>query len=183
MEIRTLNDLLELVVLRQFRRFLDSTPAFYTLLHVVNGFLGHSVDGLLEEAWHTQLEFHQIAREHHQVLHKCLELHQIGLRILHLPAAMADTLIHLLKKLIVHLIHFLQHLPAASFLAHSKAPLLSRHFQCHLKGAQVGQCIEIRNMKCIGQFGLKIHTDEHHEIFHSTDSHFIVGLFTAKNLS
>ena len=56
---------------------------------VVHGFFGHCVDGLLHETWQTELEIHQVACKHHNLLSKALELQEVCLGILNLLAAFA----------------------------------------------------------------------------------------------
>ncbi len=72
---------------------------------VTDGLLGHRVEGLLHKSRQTELELHQIAREHHDVLCKALELQEIGLCVLYLLATTVEALVDLLEEGIVHLIH------------------------------------------------------------------------------
>ena len=137
----------------------------------MNGLLRHSVDGLLEEAGHTQLELHQVAGEHHHVLHKGLKLHHIGLHVLQLLAAAVDALVYLLGKVLIHTVK-----------SHSEATLLRGHLQRHLEGAQVWQCGQVGDMQVGSHDGLKVNADEGHKILHTAYPHLIIGLLTAEDL-
>ena len=87
---------------------------------VVHGLFGHRADGALENARHTEFELHQVAREHHQVVGKGLELNKISLHILHLTTVLADALVDFRKEHIVSLIDILEHLLALNLLAHAQ---------------------------------------------------------------
>ena len=42
---------------------------------IIDGLLSHTVNGALEKRRQSQLELHQVAREHHEVLRESLELY------------------------------------------------------------------------------------------------------------
>ena len=65
---------------------------------VVDGLLSHRVESLLHKARQTELELHQVARQHHDVLREALELQEIGLCVLYLLTTTMKALVDLLEK-------------------------------------------------------------------------------------
>jgi len=148
---------------------------------VVNGLLSHAIERFFKEAWHAELELHEVARKHHQVLHIGLELQQIGLHVLDLSAAARDALVYFLEELIIHFVHTLQHVLAPGLLANAQPALLRGDLQRHLEGAQVGKGGQVGDVQVSSNLCLKVHTDEGHEVFHSPYFHFAVGLIPTKD--
>lgn len=85
--------------------------------NVTDSLLCHRVKCLFHETRQTELEFHQISRQHHDVLRKALKLEKVGLCILHFLTAAVQALVYLLEEGIVHRIHRLKHILAAATLA------------------------------------------------------------------
>ena len=62
---------------------------------IVHGLSSHLIQGVLHEARQTELELHQVADEHHEILAEGLELLEINIHILQLLAVLADAGINL----------------------------------------------------------------------------------------
>ena len=100
---------------------------------VVHGLCSELIEGLLHEAWQTELELHQVAHEHHQILGEVLELDEIGIDILELLAVLADAGINLLEKVIVGIIEVLHHLLDLSLFTDAQTVVDGRNMEAGLE--------------------------------------------------
>ena len=79
----------------------------------------HFTHSLGEERRHAELPLHQVTHEHHEILAEVLEHDEIGLYILHLPAALFHAGIHLGKERGWQVVHVHEQLLAMLLLPYT----------------------------------------------------------------
>ena len=143
-------------------------------------FLGHGVDGFFHERRHTELEFHEVAHQHHKVLGEALELDKVRLHILHLAAVFLDALVNFSEKVVLSLVQVLKHLSTMLFLARTQLVVQRRHTQSGFEQAKVWQHGQIGDTDILGNGCLKIDAHKRHIVFHTAGLGAVI-LFLSKN--
>ena len=106
---------------------------------IIHGLCCHLIQGVLHEARQTELELHQVADEHHQVLAEALELLQINIHILQFLAVLANAGIDFLKPALVGAIDIAHHLSDVRLFADAKTVVDGWHMETGLEDTQLWQ--------------------------------------------
>ena len=123
-----------------------------------------------KKTWKAKLPTHHIAHQHHKFLTKPLKLKQIGLHLIEVLTATFDAAINFFEEIIRDAINLTQHLLTAIFFTESDAIVQCRHFEGLLKHTQIGQCPHIAQSEVGRHHGLKVYTNQRHEILRSTNT-------------
>ena len=97
-----------------------------------------------------------------------MELHQIGLHVVHLAAITLDAAVDFIEKTFGHAVQLVHHRAALFLFARSDAVVHRRHFQCLLEHTQIGQHTQIMQAEIGGHHRLVVNTNQGHEVFGSS---------------
>ena len=136
--------------------------------YIMHSLFRHAPHGLLKEARDTELPLHQVADNHHQILAEALKHEQVSLDVIHRLAVLLHGIVYFLKERLAEAVDFHQHLAATRLFSDATLVVLRRDFQGPLKDRHSRQKIYIADSQLRSNHSLIIHTDQRHEVFHST---------------